>query len=221
MELLKKTFNFYFSNFKNIVLIMLATYIPIQILSYKLIRPEFFEYLFMHSLIVILVSIPFSIWGSAALIQYTYIRLSEGRSLTFKEAYLDCLKSLPRLIGYGLVTGLITMIGIILLIIPGIFFALRLGLYSIIIIADGENRSNPFKKSYELMKGRTLEFFWLSLLLIIMNVILEFVVEFITGLFLSEALSTIVSGLTSDLFMVTYALIFIIAYVPDSADKNE
>lgn len=86
----------------------------------------------------------------------------------------DIFKNWDRVFAYVVSTilyGIVIVIGLILLIIPGIYFALRLQFYSYLIIDKGLNPFEALSESYNLTRGFTLDLLILA------------VVQFFIGVF--------------------------------------
>jgi uncharacterized membrane protein len=83
----------------------------------------------------------------------------------------------------GIVFGLIITIGLVLLIIPGIYLALRLQFYLAAIVSEDAGIIDSLKRSWEITKGEELELLVLYLiefLLVIAGTIALFIGIFIT-----------------------------------------
>ncbi|MDR0348306.1 MAG: hypothetical protein LBH90_02285 [Tannerella sp.] len=74
------------------------------------------------------------------------------------------LKTLTYLIAYFLFFGIVT-IGIALLIVPGIYLALRLQFFQAAIVDENAGVIDSFKRSWEITKGQTLSLFLLMLVM--------------------------------------------------------
>jgi uncharacterized membrane protein len=83
--------------------------------------------------------------------------------LSFSQvrAMLPSGKQALGVIGVGLLGGLITIAGFVLLIIPGIWIAFRLSLASFVYIDRGEGIRKSLRTSYNLTKGHA---FWTTVL---------------------------------------------------------
>jgi uncharacterized membrane protein len=87
----------------------------------------------------------------------------------------------------ALLTGLIVLGGFILLIIPGIFFALRLKFAVYLVIDKNFSPVEAIKKSWAITRGNTWNLFFLGILFALIN-ILGFIC-LIVGLFITVPLS--------------------------------
>ena len=65
----------------------------------------------------------------------------------------------------NIVAGIKIVVGLILLIVPGLYFATRYSLINPVVIAEGEEHGLPRNRSLELTKGVSWTIFWVGLLL--------------------------------------------------------
>lgn len=65
--------------------------------------------------------------------------------------------------------GIAVLIGLFLLIVPGIFLAIRLQFYPYFIIEQGNSALTALKKSYDLSKDLTLELFLFGVVVVFIN----------------------------------------------------
>jgi uncharacterized membrane protein len=68
---------------------------------------------------------------------------------------------------YGLIVG----VGFILLVVPGIYLALRLQFYSFYVVDKNAGITDSLKMSWEATKGNTLNIFLFVLILIALNIL--------------------------------------------------
>lgn len=73
------------------------------------------------------------------------------------------------LIAGGILYGLAVAVGLLLLIVPGIFLAVALYFYTYEIVIEGENAFEALANSYELTKGDRIELFLIGLLFTILG----------------------------------------------------
>jgi len=90
-----------------------------------------------------------------------------------KKAQLGDLIITKPLLNYAIASilyGLITILGFILLIIPGIILATRLQYYSYLIVEKNMKPVMALKKSWQITKGATWELFLFGILLWLINI---------------------------------------------------
>jgi len=96
--------------------------------------------------------------GIIATAGVTCIALNAGseRKTSYGEALGTGFKSWGRMWITRFLFGVAVIVGLLLLIIPGIFLAVRLGLGEAVVIAEGKSGPAALRRSYELTRGR----FW-------------------------------------------------------------
>jgi uncharacterized membrane protein len=96
-------------------------------------------------------------------------------------------KNLVNFILASLIRGVITLIGFILLIIPGIIFSIRLQYVTYLIIDKNLPPVDAVKKSWEMTKGNAWNLFFLGILLFLINVLGAIIL--LVGLFVTVPLT--------------------------------
>lgn len=98
-----------------------------------------------------------------------------------KPEWEDLYNQYPKIINYfvaSILFGLMVVVGLILLIVPGIYLALRYHMYSYLIVDKNLGAIEALKKSAEITKGSmwNLFLFWIvSIIVVIVGAILFFV----------------------------------------------
>ncbi len=87
----------------------------------------------------------------------------------------------------SLIRGVITFIGFILLIIPGIIFSIRLQYVTYLIVDKNLPPVEAIKKSWEMTKGNTWNLFFFGILLFLVNVLGAIIL--LVGLFVTVPLT--------------------------------
>ena len=96
-------------------------------------------------------------------------------------------KSLVDFILATLIRGVITVIGFILLIIPGIIFSIRLQFVTYLIVDKKMPAVDSIKKSWEMTRGNTWNLFFFGILLCLINLL--GVLLLLVGLFITIPLT--------------------------------
>lgn len=112
----------------------------------------------------IIVSIIFTIIGM--ILQIGVIKLAlnsiDNKTLEYSELYSNG-KYFWKYLGASLLVGLITLLGFLLLIVPGIYWAIKYQFTTYLIIDQNLSITEAMKKSGELTHGIKLELFLLGL----------------------------------------------------------
>ncbi len=104
-----------------------------------------------------------------------------------KFSDLFYLKPLVNFILGSLIRGVITVIGFILLIIPGIIFSIRLQYVTYLIVDKNLPPVQAVKKSWEMTKGNVWNLFFFTILLFLVNVLGAILL--LVGLFITVPLT--------------------------------
>ncbi len=76
-----------------------------------------------------------------------------------------------RFLGASILYGLIVVAGLILLVIPGIYFAIKLQFYSFFIVDKNTGIMDSLKKSWAITKGAELNLFLFALAVLAINIL--------------------------------------------------
>lgn len=101
-------------------------------------------------------------------------------------ARLDVLWSY---IGASLMLGVAVTAGLVLLIVPGIYVAVRLQFYGFFIVDQRVGPIESLQKSWEVTDGRVWSLLWLDLILVGINLL--GMLLFVVGLFVTVPISTL------------------------------
>jgi uncharacterized membrane protein len=136
----------------------------------------------------------FAIVGIVVRIGYTkiYLQMNEGGkpkiSDIFNQDALPWKKMFWKYVGVSILHGLVIMAGLILLVIPGIFWAVRFAFSPIILIDTNGGVIASMKESYAITRGSFWSLLGFWVVLIILNVIGFFLVG--VGMLFSFPIST-------------------------------
>jgi len=98
------------------------------------------------------------------------LKLVDGQKAEFQELWAYP-QYLLRMVGASIVYGLIVVAGLILLVVPGIYLALRLQFYSYYIIDKNAGAIDSLKMSWKATEGNVINIFLFELLLIGINIL--------------------------------------------------
>lgn len=158
-ELITQTFDLYFRNFQWVLFLALFFFSPLIVGK----NIYFFENppdskLFKFWIDSIILGFP-AVYTAPTLVYILVKTLREGKAPPFGDALKWGLQCFPRNFGYHFVTGFLTMLGFVLLIVPGIFVMLWYSLLSVVISVEGPEQANPMERSKALVKN-IWAFFW-------------------------------------------------------------
>lgn len=96
--------------------------------------------------------------------------LYDGKPLNLANLYLMSHLA-PRFLGASILYGLMILVGFVILIIPGIYLAIKLQFYSFLIVDKNAGVVGSLKKSWALTQGASLKLFLFTLAIIILNIV--------------------------------------------------
>jgi hypothetical protein len=100
-----------------------------------------------------------SVGGGAASV-YAIIVMTEGEAqATYGEAFRRVSRRIGRVIAAQIVFGLAVIVGSVLLVIPGLIFAVRFSLATTIAAVEGTDSNKSLNRSWALTKGHAMHAF--------------------------------------------------------------
>jgi uncharacterized membrane protein len=179
---IKESFVFAWSKFReNLTLSLLTTLFMLAIGSTVKENGHFFAFIFSFAVSIFLVFIR---------IGYTkiFLRLHDGEKPNFTDIFKE-YESFWRYLGVSILTGIAVVGGFLLLVIPGIIWAVRFAFAPIIVVDTKSGPILSMKESYNLTKGKfwSLLGFWVVIGLLNL---LGFLI-FIVGLLATIPISTL------------------------------
>lgn len=121
------------------------------------------------SLVVSLIFTGLSIFFEIGFIKIT-LKFVDGAKAQFQELWAYPELFVNMLLS-SILYGLIVAAGFILLIIPGIYLALRLQFYSFYVVDKNAGVTDSLKMSWDKTRGKVLDLFLFVLLLIVLNIV--------------------------------------------------
>lgn len=153
--------------------------------------------LFMILLVVI------QLWGQVALIIAVKDRAEGvGISLAFKRGG----KLILPYLWVSILSGFITMGGFILLVVPGIIFAIWFSLALCVLVAENERGMNALLKSKEYVRGIWGGVFWRLLSIMVVSMLVALVASFVLSF---VPYGDIFSQLIITLFVTPFSMIYL------------
>ncbi|MFH1499185.1 MAG: hypothetical protein ABII82_15325 [Verrucomicrobiota bacterium] len=153
---LASAWSLYRQNFGLIAAIVLIVWLPIEVVyaycEYEVFDPENLKGPFrLGQLLENVVGII----GIAALTRLT-LTAGSGQKATLAESMGAALQSWGRLFWTRLLSGLVIVFTLLLLIVPGIYFATRFCFAECAVVGEGVSGTRALQRSHELTRGR----FW-------------------------------------------------------------
>jgi hypothetical protein len=171
-------------------------------------------------LIAVVLSIVGFFWVQGALVE-TVRDVRDGRAdRTIGETYRAVQSRLPALIAAGIVAGIAIVIGLILLIVPGLFLITIWSMIGAVIVLEGRSAGESFGRSREIVRGNG----WSVFGLLVVVFILVAIAEGLIGLLFSplpDFLDTWLGGLVAHSLTIPFAVAAVTtAYFKLTADEQ-
>ncbi|MDH4336808.1 MAG: DUF975 family protein [Candidatus Krumholzibacteria bacterium] len=99
-----------------------------------------------------------------------YLRFRDGETPIFENLF-DGLARLHIYIAAMIIVGIAVFMGLVLLIIPGIIFLLRLWFVGFVVVDEAVGPVEAIQRSWDITRGRTMDLFLLFLLLVGLNLL--------------------------------------------------
>lgn len=90
---------------------------------------------------------------------YAAAKTADGEAPNFNEAYRHGIRTFWPVLWVSSLQGLLVLAGLILLVIPGIIWALRYSMLTQAVVLEGKRGMDAFRRSKEMTSGRLLETF--------------------------------------------------------------
>ena len=148
-----------------LIALLMAAFIGYQVIQ------GIVQNFFRETILATLISLAFTVLTLFLEIGFIKIvlKLVDGQKAEFQELWAYP-QYLLRMIGASIVYGLIVVAGLILLVVPGIYLALRLQFYSYYIVDKNAGALDSLKMSWKVTEGNVFNLFLFMLLLIVINI---------------------------------------------------
>ena len=145
-DILGTTFSLYRKNFGLFAGIAFAVVIPMDLLAYALPRTTIG---LAFALIPWLVAVPLITAGHVCAV----MTLGERRDVFAGDSLRAAARRLPAIAATVFLTSVATLLGCILLVLPGIYVGVRLYFSTQAVMAEGFGAGEGMERSWELVKG--------------------------------------------------------------------
>ncbi|MDH5648162.1 MAG: YciC family protein [Gammaproteobacteria bacterium] len=129
---------------------------------------------FLLVYVVVMIVVSFAIYGAVI---YQYGAIATGHSVSMMDSVKRGFRCIPRLLGGGILYVLAIMIGMVLLVIPGIILMVSLALFSTAIMLDDEKAVDSLKLSHSLVWGN----WWRTVILFTVPMFIIMALYFLLG----------------------------------------
>ena len=119
--------------------------------------------------ISVLVTLIIQTWAQCTIIFYIH---SQQNSRSISDLYIYTLYKLPFIILWGMFVVLVVALGLLLIIIPGIYIALRYSFYMFEILLSQEKGSESMKDTFAMTNSKTVQIFFYFLPPMVITILL-------------------------------------------------
>lgn len=208
-----KGFNLYFTNFIQILLISVLCKIPMAISIMFWNQSHFTVGTGAVAILAMIMSAITKAILSAFIIYLVSKNFLEGDTLSLVKGPPSILPLVFPIIGLSIVIGLITVLGSLACVIPGIIFGLGYSIATIVLVLERKGISESMKRSWELTKGRKGEIFGVALISHIIIACIQFPLIMTSELLsMSEELMSYIQLGASALVEPIWACILVVIY---------
>jgi hypothetical protein len=186
-DLIKKSWDLYIKNFQKFIVPIGVMLIPIILIQLTGLLGDPAKNITLLIVIFVLAAaaIFVDLWAGIALIQIinnTYT----NKPFELKAIFNTAFKKVPAYFAVGILSGIIIVLGFILLIIPGIIFSIWYSYAGYINILEEKKGMDALKASKDLVKGR----WWATLWRLLVPALLVYII----AMLISAALGFLISG---------------------------
>ncbi|MBI3952862.1 MAG: hypothetical protein HY336_02815 [Candidatus Doudnabacteria bacterium] len=209
-QLIKNTWQTYKVRFKTLIAINLVGTILVlaiifgfiggAVLSTGNVKAQSNPFFWILIVIGFVGSVYVALWSEAAI-----LKASLDFNETFGSAYKNSKNKVGAIFLTSFISGLIVMVGFILLIVPGLIFLTWYSLAVLIVMAEGQTSLDAIKRSKEYVKGYTGPVMIRYALIFVLLWLANLVVNIIFGKQLGQVINTVVNLIFSP-FAILYTI---------------
>lgn len=129
--------------------------------------------------VFVLIAIIINIWARVALL---YVIKEREEKIGIKESFAKGWHKIISFFWISLLAGLITIIGFLLFIIPGIILAVWFSLAVYVLVAEGLTGTKALSRSKRLVSGYWWKVFWRFFIIGIIAIVISLTINLISGL---------------------------------------
>lgn len=120
------------------------------------------------------------------------LRVADGEEPALEQLFADAHRLLP-MIGATIIYTVVIIVGFLLLIVPGVIWAIRYSQYPYVLLDGRTGALASLSESARLTKGRVWQLFLLGLLMVLINI--AGLLLLVVGLFVTVPLTVVLGGI--------------------------
>ena len=175
-------------------------------------------------LISALASIVGTFWLQGALVEAVRDVRDGKRDLSIGETFARVRPRLPAIIPAGLLAGLGIILGLILLIVPGLFLLTIWSMIIPVIVLEGRSAGESFGRSRELVRGNGWNVFGVIVITVLLSIAANIVVAILTFWLPEEARSFVQNVISNTVVAPFMAVALTLTYFalarPTTAEQS-
>jgi glycerophosphoryl diester phosphodiesterase family protein len=156
--------------------------------------------------IAVLASVVGTFWLQGALVEAVKDVRDGRQDLSLTETFARVRPHLPRIIVAGILAGLGIVIGLILLIVPGLFLMTIWSLIIPVIVLEGRSAGEAFGRSRELVRGNGWNVFGVIVITFLALIVASIIVGIAT-FWLPDGVDRFVSDVISNTIVVPFVAV--------------
>jgi len=160
-DIFSDTFSLYHRYFGLFTGIAFTVVIPLQVVALALGEPGFSGAAAFVLIVPWFVAVPLITAGHVQAVQ----TLGERRDVSVGDSLRAAIRRLPAVVGAVVLSTLVTLLGLVCLVLPGIFLAIRLYFSAQVAMAEGLGPGEALSRSSELTEGHFWRLVGIGLLL--------------------------------------------------------
>ena len=120
-----------------------------------------------------LVTLLIQTWAQCTIILYIH---NQQNSKSISDLYIYALYKLPLIVLWGLFVVMAVTLGLLLIIIPGIYIALRYSFYTFEILLSQNKSPESMKDTFAMTKNKTVQIFFYFLIPMVIAILITVVI---------------------------------------------
>ncbi len=173
------------------LLVVTLVYVVIQIPTNMVqIKPDSFEWFLVP---IAMLGTAYAIFIAGPIhysVKWVFLKAVRGEKIEIKDMFSVFDRNYWNAVLANIVVGVIIIFGFVMLIVPGIIFAVRLAFVSYLVIDRKMEAIEALKTSWEMTRGHGWHILWMALLAIpiaLLGLIMLFVGVFIAAMWINAA----------------------------------
>lgn len=198
----REAFDVYKAHWKTFVPLALIVYVILGVVSLVLV----WLLSWLGAIIAALIGIVGTFWLQGALVEAVRDVRDGRRDLTIGEMFARVRPRLPAVIAAGIIAGIAIFIGLILLIVPGLFLLTIWSLIIPVIVLEGRSAGESFGRSREIVRGNGWNVFGVIVITFAALIVASIIVSLLT-FWLPDGVDRFVSDVISNTVIAPFVAV--------------